>query len=319
MPVTLEQAAQNATDATDVNVINELRTSPLFDQMVFDDVVNPAGGGATMTYTYRRQATLSGAQFRAINTEYTPTEATTSRHSTDLKPLGGSFQIDRLLAQVGPAASGQVNLQMSAKINAAKALFSDASINGDSAKDVDSFDGLSKALAGSSTESNDGIDWSAAMDQTRAFAVLEALDDLLGKMDGNGATIILGNSRAIARLKSAARMASMYVTAPGPRASTLDRYGENGPILMDAGKKPDGQGDVIPVVGGLTDLYAVRIGLDGFHGVTTTGGNLVKTWLPDFTTPGAVKTGEVEIGPVGVALKATKAAAVARGIRVAAA
>ena len=37
---------------------------------------------------------------------------------------------------------------------------------------------------------------------------------------------------------------------------------------------------------------------------------------PDFSTSGAVKTGEVEMGPVAVALKATKAAAVWRNLRV---
>ena len=42
----------------------------------------------------------------------------------------------------------------------------------------------------------------------------------------------------------------------------------------------------------------------------------MKTWLPDFTQPGAVPRGEVELGPVGVALKATKAAAVLRKIKV---
>ena len=67
---------------------------------------------------------------------------------------------------------------------------------------------------------------------------------------------------------------------------------------------------------GLTDLFAYRVGLDGFHGVTTVGGQLVQTWLPDFSTAGAVKKGEVELGPVSVALKATKAAAVFRNIKV---
>ena len=56
--------------------------------------------------------------------------------------------------------------------------------------------------------------------------------------------------------------------------------------------------------------------LDGFHGVATTTGHLVRQYLPDFTTPGAVKRGEVELGPVAVALKSTKAAAVFRNIKV---
>ena len=54
------------------------------------------------------------------------------------------------------------------------------------------------------------------------------------------------------------------------------------------------------------------------HGVSTVGGQLVQSWLPDFSTAGAVKKGEVELGPVSVALKATKAAAVRRNIKVAA-
>jgi len=70
-------------------------------------------------------------------------------------------------------------------------------------------------------------------------------------------------------------------------------------------------------VQGLTDLYAYRVGLDGFHGVSMLNGQIVKLYPPDFTIPGAVKTGEVEIGPVAVALKATKSAAVWRNIKVA--
>jgi hypothetical protein len=46
-------------------------------------------------------------------------------------------------------------------------------------------------------------------------------------------------------------------------------------------------------------------------------GQLIKTWLPDFTRAGAVKTGEVEMGPVSIALKASKAAAVIRNVKVA--
>ncbi|MER7050609.1 hypothetical protein ABT391_37960 [Streptomyces jumonjinensis] len=64
-------------------------------------------------------------------------------------------------------------------------------------------------------------------------------------------------------------------------------------------------------IAGLGDLYAVRYGLDGFHGASVGGGApLANTYLPDFTTAGAVKLGEVELGPVAPVLKASKAAAV---------
>jgi len=68
-------------------------------------------------------------------------------------------------------------------------------------------------------------------------------------------------------------------------------------------------------VAGLTDLYAVRFGLDGFHAVSTVG-QLVQVYRPNYALPGAVKTGEVEMGPLAGVLKSTRAAAVLRNIKV---
>ncbi|WP_181276001.1 major capsid protein [Brevibacterium oceani] len=319
MPVSLSQARQNATDALDLAVIDEFRTNQILDLLTFEDVVNPAGGGATLTYTYTRKVSRGTAGFRAVNTEYAPDESTTSRHSVDLKILGGSFQVDRILAKVGPAATGSIALNMSDKIASARAEFGNAIINGDSATDEDAFDGLSKALAGSSTEIQaDGtFDWSAATTEDASFTILEALDELLGTLDKSEGAAIIANKRAINKIKSAARRTSMYVEAPGPRETSLASYGNV--RLIEAGNTANGNDPVIPISGGLTDIYAVRFGLDGFHGVSTTGGSLVSQWMPDFTQAGAVKTGEVEMGPVAVALKKTKAAAVVRDVKVGAA
>lgn len=96
-------------------------------------------------------------------------------------------------------------------------------------------------------------------------------------------------------------------------------------MFADPGDKAGSNNPIIPVenrtVGGtaatsLTDLYAYRVGLDGFHGVACMGGTVVRQWLPNFETPGAVKFGEVELGPVAVALKSTKAATVFRNLKV---
>lgn len=315
MPVTLEQAQNNAVDDIDISVIDEFRTNQIMDLLTFDDVVNPIGGGGTLTYGYRRLATLGSAAFRAINAEYEPTEVTTTKHAVDLKPLGGAFQIDRVLGRVGPAASGEVALQMSNKIRATQAEFGYAVIHGDSSANEDSFDGLSKALAGSDTEVTPAIDWSPVMDEAASFGVLDALDELLSLLDGTPGAI-LTNAKAIAKIRSAARRTSMYTREPGPRGTYVESYG--GARLVDAGKRAGTNADVIPVTGGSTELYAVRFGLDAFHGVSMAGAPLVQTWLPDFASAGAVKTGEVEMGPVAVALKKTKAAAVARNVKVSA-
>lgn len=334
MATTLAEAANNTQTDLDVSVIDEFRKeSAILDSLIFDDVVNPAGGGATLTYGYRRLVTQADAAFRAYNSEYVSSEVQTHPYTVNLAPLGGSFQVDRVLAKLGPAASGAVALNLAQKIKATNTKFQDAVINGDTATDANGFDGLDKALTGSSTEvSADAvIDWSDFSTSEKVYGVLDVLDDFLANLDGTP-TVIVGNKDALARVRAAVRRANQYVQAPvdglvgvNGRPITRETYGNI--LLVDAGPKAGSNDPIIPnatnpTIGGtaqtgtFTSLYAYRVGLDGFHAVSTAGGQLVETWLPDFTHSGAVKTGEVELGPVAVALKATKAAAVLRNIKV---
>ena len=66
---------------------------------------------------------------------------------------------------------------------------------------------------------------------------------------------------------------------------------------------------------GSTDIYAVTIGLDGFHGISPTGSKVISSFMPDLNAPGAVKNGEVEL-VAGVVLKNTNKAGVLRGIKI---
>ena len=65
-----------------------------------------------------------------------------------------------------------------------------------------------------------------------------------------------------------------------------------------------------------TDLYAVSFGLDAFHAVAVAGSPMIQTWPPNYEQAGAVKSGEVEMGPLACVLKNTKAAGVLRTITV---
>lgn len=323
MAVTLAEAKNNAQTDYDPSVIDEFRKeSVILDSLVFDDAVNPAGGGATMTYGYRRLATQPTADTRQLNTEYTPANVTTSQHTVDLAVMGGSFEVDRVIARIGPAASAAVSLNLSQKIKATVTKFQDEVINGDVSSDANGFDGLDKALTGTSTEftATSGYDWSNLDQSTAQHAALDALDEFLSLLDGTP-TLILGNSMALARIRGLARRVGMYVRNPieglvgqNGRPVVRESYGDI--VFADPGNKAGTNTPIIPVVDGVTSLYAIRIGLDGFHGVTTVGSQLVQTWLPDFSTAGAVKKGEVELGPAAVALKATRAAAVFRNVRV---
>lgn len=318
MAITLEEAKKNVQDDLQIGVIDEFRKSNwILDHITFDDAVSPTGGGATPTYSYTRLKTQPTAQFREINKEYTPHEVTKERHSVDIKVFGGSYQIDRVIANMGGIVS-EVELQQAQKIKAAQALFNDTFINGDSAVDSNAFDGLEKALAGSSTEYNAGesvIDLSTSQLVTDNFQYfLDMLDEFLRGLDGEP-SFIAGNTKLISKLRACARRASMYQVTKSDWGTNVEAYG-NIPFV-DLGAKPGTNTEVVDIdaTKGTTSLFAARLALDGLHGVSFAGVAPVQTWLPDFTTAGAVKTGEVEMN-AAIALKASKAAGVFRNIKV---
>ena len=333
MPVTLAQAKLNATDDVDVQIIDEFeKSNDILNRLTFDDVVSGAGNGATLTYGYTRQITQRAAAFRAINAEYTPTEATKQRYTVDLKPLGGSFQVDRVLNRVAQAA--ETAFQMRELLKASSAKFNDAFFNGDTGVDANGFDGLSKLLTGTTTEylplsngvSAGYLDWTAINTQALAFATIAHIDAWLGLLDGRPDAIYLPR-KAKALFKTVASFAGQYSVERDAIGNPVDTY--NGIPLIDPGQVSGASTDVLALstrdadgggAGGnitnLADMYAVRFGLDGVHGVSMADGPLVQNWLPDFSTAGAVKTGEAELGPVAVVVKRTKSAAVLRNIKV---
>ncbi len=322
MPVTLAQASLNTQDDIERGVIDEFRKSSfLLENLPFHDAVTPGTSGATLTYGYTRLITQPTADFRAVNTEYVPQEVTKERKTTELKIFGGSFQIDRVLANVGGLVD-EVELQMSQKVKASRALFHDTVINGDEGVDADSFDGLDKAITGSTTEFNIGggnaVDLSTAANLDANYkAFMDALDDFLALLDEKPAAL-MGNSKLITKIKQVARRAGYLTQSEDAFGRKSDEY--DGIPLVDLGDKPGATTPVVPIVTrdtvtGLTDLYAARFAMDAFHGVSLAGEPLIKTWLPDFDTSGAVKDGEVEM-VAAVALKATKQAGVFRNIKV---
>jgi hypothetical protein len=317
MPVTLAQARLNVQDDLQMGVIDEFaKSSFLFNNLTFDDCVSPTGGGATLTYGYTRLITQPTAAFRAVNQEYQAQEVTKQRYTTDLKVFGGSFQIDRVIANMGGIIS-EVTLQMQQKIKAAAALFNDTVINGDAGVNADVFDGLDKAVTGSSTEMvpNAAITLDTTANITANWqAFLDILDEFLMGLDGTPA-FIGGNTKLIAKIRAVARRAGMYQVTKNDMGQQIEQYG-NIP-LVDFGAQPGTNNPVVPIdpVSGETSLYTARFGLDGFHAVSMAGVPPVQSWLPDYKTAGAVKTGEVEM-VAAVVLKATKAAGILRKIKV---
>src|SRR6266536_800089 len=186
MPVTLAQAQINTLSDVDYSVIDNLRRySWLLDQLTFDDTVTPGTGGGSLTYAYTRLTTAAPANFRAINTEYSSAQATRNRFSVDLKPLGGAFSIDRVISNLGQAATNEVTFQLQQLMTSIKIRFQQEMILGDTAVDATGFDGLSKSLTGTTTEFTPTLtDWTIATVNTQALANsrLDEIDDWLSRI-----------------------------------------------------------------------------------------------------------------------------------------
>ena len=317
---TLAQAKNLSQDKLTNFVIDEFRKSPLLDAMVFDDSVKPQGG-TTMTYVYNRVKTMATAAGRALNAEYTPQQADTEQVTVNLKVFGGSFSIDRVIANYEKQVLDLVQFQLQQKTTAVRSLFQDWMINGDSSKDSGiAFDGLSKILKGTSTEVT--LDSAALLDLSTAANVkanwqsfLYELRQVEKLLDGEPGVILVNND-LFAVFQSVADLSTQFQQTKNDLGTQIVKYGNA--IIMKMGDKP---GTSTPIIStdaekGTTDMYLFRIGLDAVHGVTPEGTKEPKIYLPDMTRPGAVKTGEVEM-VAAMAVKATKSAAVLHGIQVA--
>ena len=326
MPITLAEAKVGMTNKVDQQVIDTFqRSSLLLDRLTFDNSISPGTGGSTLSYGYVQLLTPSTAAVRTINSEYTPGEANRTEKTTKAIIMGGSFQLDRVIQSTSGAVD-ELAFQAEQKIKATSNYFHNLVINGTSTASgagyvTNTFDGLKKLLSGTSTEitSTVSLTSSAELD-SNAQAFLDELDAFLSVLDGTPSMLLM-NKKMLNRVRSAARRAGYYDRTKDDFGRVVETY--NGIDLLDAGKYYNGSATVDVVetsaasasAAGSTSIYAVVMGLDGFHGISPTGNSVINSYMPDLNAPGAVKKGEVEL-IAGVALKNTLKAAVLKGIAI---
>lgn len=334
MAMTLAEMKVGMADKVSQQIVDIfLRKSEILQLLPFDDCVSPSGG-STLTYSYTQKKLPATASFRALNSDYVASQATVEQKTATLKIFGGSFEMDRVLKQ----AEGKWNnmaYQFEEKIAAAISLFHYTLINGNSTTTEDEFDGLDKILAGTTSEFNAGeesaIDLSnitnmkANMDQ-----FYELLQNLVKKTNADA---LLMNTDMVSKVQTIARLL-------GYKTETEDAFGKkvvsmDGVRFMDLGNHYTVSGSTATAnscvkaglsrnigassaaVSGLTDIYAVKFDVNnGFHAASLTGSSAITSYVPDFSQPGAVKKGEVEMVAATV-LKNTANAGVLRNIKIA--
>ena len=332
MAMTLNDMKVGMTDKVAQQVVDIFqRESEILQLLPFDNCVSPQGG-STLTYTYMQKKLPSTAAFRTLYSEYSATEATLETKSADLKIFGGKFSMDRVLKQ----AEGRYNTmayQMEEKIKAAVSLFHYTLINGDATTHTNEFDGLDKMLAGTATEygTAEVIDISSmAALKNNADPLYEALQNLIKNTQADA---LLMNTSMISKIQTMARLLG-YKTeseeAFGKKVTSMDgvRFmdlknhytvsestSSVNPCVKSGISRKIGSSET--TIAGLSDIYAVKFDVnDGFHAVTLTGNSAITQYVPDFSQPGAVKDGEVEMVAAAV-LKNTQHAGVLRNIKIA--
>lgn len=316
--ITLAEAKATMVDPVDQFVVDEFRrSSQLMDILPFANDVAPATGGQTMVYGYTKLKTPSGASFRAINGEYTASEAKRERKNAELKILGGNFKLDRVIINTSGALD-ELNFQIKQKSQATANLFDYTAINGEASTSNNEFDGLKKLVKGSSTEVTSTLDIStSALLDTNFNAFLDEVNEWLALFDGKP-TALLMNSKMLTKMKNTARRAGYYSRTEDAFGRSVDNW-DNIPMIDMKNYYNASTGKTVEVVATETDgtsaIYAIVAAEDGFHGVSLQGEKVVDSHLPDMTQPGTVKEGDVEF--VGcVALKNSLKAGVLKGIKI---
>jgi len=321
MAITLAEAKVGMADKVDQQIVDMFRRSSLLlDQMPFDNAISPGTGGSTLTYGYIQLKTPSTASVRTINGEYVPGEAKKEKKTANAIIMGGAFQMDRVLQNTAGAAN-EMAFQAEQKIKATANYFHNLVINGtgDSTGEgyvTGTFDGLKKLLAGTANEITSQVSLTTSQELDANYnAFLDEMDSFISCLDGTPSMLLM-NRAMLVKLRSIARRAGYYERSQDDFGRTVETYA--GVPMVDMGQYYNGTAvqDVVETnAAGKTAIYAVSLGLDGFHGISPMGDGVIQSYLPDLNTPGAVKTGEVEL-VAGVALKNTLKAAVLKDIAI---
>lgn len=274
MALTLAQAAAASTNMLARGVMETLvPNSPFLGRLRFATIEGNA-------YSYNTEATISGAEFRAVNAGYTESTGTFASASESLVIMGGDADVDRFIQQTRSNLIDQMQTQVKMKAKAIAYLFNNTFINGDVSVDANSFNGLKKRLTGSqviAAGTNGAPVVGNGTSDTQSF--FDALDALLVACPT--ADVLIANDAILSRFRSASRRLTSGAIGfqNGELGQVTMTY--NGVPIVSAGRKPDGS-QVIPQTetqgtasGTTSSIYAVHYGdglLDqGVVGLTNGG------------------------------------------------
>lgn len=206
-------------------------------------------------YLYNREDTLSEASFIDVNDVVPEGAATFTEHVAKLRILAGDVDVDKFLATTMADTNSQLAIQVRSKVKGLARAFRRNLIQGDSAKDAKSFDGIGKLMA-----ADQGIAANASM-------TFSMLDELVDAVKDLGADCLMVRSEHIRAYRALLRTVNV-----GPSEVMVENFGR--PMLTHNGI-PFIVNDFIPITDGASDIYCLHMseenGLTGLYGGENAG------------------------------------------------
>jgi len=232
------------------------RENPVLLNLPFEDINGPA-------YVYNREGTLPGVAFRGINESYTESTGVINPQTESLRICGGESDYDTFLIQTGTGTNDARAVHDGLKAKALALRWGKAFFDGDSEADPREFDGLNKRLTGPQH---------IQLAVGGAALTLAKLNELIDAVQGAPSLLMMnkalrrkvtdlaaGTSAVTMTMDQLGRPMTQYAGIP---IGIIEDDEEGNPVL--GFDEDDGQGNL-----DTASIYAVRLGMDVFHGIQT--------------------------------------------------
>jgi hypothetical protein len=231
------------------------RENPVLANLGF---VNIAGNA----FKYNIEQTLPGIAFRGFNQSYTESTGVINSLTESLTILGGDSDLDIAQVKMGTADNDSRAIHDALKAKSLTLSWLKTFFAGDSAVDVNSFDGLNKRLTGNQVIS---------AGTNGAALTLDLLDQLIDQVTGSP-TLLLMNKATRRKIVALGRQSGVITVGRDYFGREVDHY-QGVPLgIVEEGA------DGLPILtqtetqgtSNLTSsIYAVKFGPDALHGIQT--------------------------------------------------
>jgi len=258
MALTLAEAAKLSNDILLTGVIETVvQDSPVLQVAPFIEIV---GNGLT----YNRENAAATAAFYDVGDTWTESTPTFTQITATLKILGGDADIDNFLMATRSNLQDLEAAIVQLKAKALQQKFEDTFVNGDTAVDAKSFDGVDKLCTGGQAIS---------MGTNGATLTLAKLDELVDTIKGGKPQLLLMSKRSRRTLNSLARSAGAFLETDRNEFGQMVQFYDGIPIgvcdyISDA--------KTVGTSNDCSTVYAMQFGEGALAGLTAPGGLTVE-------------------------------------------